>query len=286
VLHKEDERKDIMADYRESINKHYGRVELHAIILQAFNKEGIETDDLTLDDLARIDQLHTGGRGATRVLAELAGLLPGMKVLDIGSGLGGPARTLAAEYGCTVIGLDITEEFVKTAQLLNKVVGLSESVDFREGNALDLEFEHGEFDVVWTQNAIMNIENKDRFFREAHRVLRSDGLLALEAFMAGPNEAPHYPVYWADSPNVSFLSTSNSFRHMMTDVGFEELVWKDVTQKALERGRWRPADSGAATNTIGPHILFSDVSLKAENTRKGLEDGSFVDIYAVYRRAT
>lgn len=274
-----------MADYAASINEQYGRTELNARILDAFKSEGIDIDALTLDDLLRFDQLHSGGRDATRVLANLAGLKPGMEVLDIGSGIGGPARTLAAEFGCQVIGLDITEEYVKAAQMLTDKVGLSENVNFREGNALDLEFWEGTFDAVWTQNAIMNIENDDQVFQEAHRVLRREGILALEALMAGPKEETQFPVFWADSPAVSFLSTPNRFRQMMTETGFNELVWNDVTQQAIERGRNQQADSGDAPPPLGLHILYSDVPDKAENTLQGLENGTYMDIYAVYERA-
>ncbi len=132
-----------MTDYSASINKQYGQEELNDIILDAFVNEGIDVDALTLDDLSRFDQLHSGGRDATRVLANLAGLKPGMKVLDIGSGMGGPARTLAADFGCKVTGLDITDAFVMAAQMLTERVGLSDRVSFRVGNALDLDYEDG-----------------------------------------------------------------------------------------------------------------------------------------------
>lgn len=274
-----------MADYPASINQQYGRAELNARIIDAFKSEGIDIDALTLDDLSRFDELHSGGRDATRVLADLAGRKPGMGVLDIGSGIGGPARTLATEFGCQVIGLDITEEYVKAAQMLTDKVGLSETVTFREGDALDLEFGEGAFDAVWTQSAIMNIENKDRVFQEAHRVLRCNGILALEAFMAGPKEETQFPVFWADSPAVSFLSTSDSFRQMMAETGFNELVWNDVTQLAIERLRRQQAAPGDAAPPLGLHILYSDVPRKAANTLLGLENGTYVAIYAVYKRA-
>ena len=274
-----------MAEYVASINEQYGRTELNVRILNAFKSEGIDVDALTLDDLSRFDQLHSGGREATRLLANLAGLKPCMEVLDIGSGVGGPARTLAAEFGCQVIGLDITEEYVKAAQMLSNKVGLSEVVTFREGNALELEFTDGVFDAVWTQNSIMNIENKDRVFQEAHRVLRSNGVLALEALMAGPKQETQFPVFWADSPAVSFLSTSDSFRQMMAETGFKELVWNDVTQQAIDGGRKQQAAAGDAPPPLGLHILFSDVPRKAKNTLRGLENGTYVDIYAVYERA-
>jgi SAM-dependent methyltransferase len=271
-----------MTDISASINKQYGQEELNEIILNAFINEGIDIDALTLDDLSRFDQLHAGGRDATRVLADLAGLKPGMKVLDIGSGMGGPARTLAADFGCEVTGIDITEAFVMAAQMLTERVGLSDRVSFRVGNALDLDYEDGAFDAVWTQNAIMNIKDKKQVFREIHRVLRSDGILALEALMAGSKEETLFPVFWADSPAVSFLSPSDSFRQMMTGTGFKELGWNNVTQYSIERARKQQAASGDASPTLGLHLFYSDVPLRAKNTLKGWENGTYVDICAVY----
>jgi SAM-dependent methyltransferase len=273
-----------MTDNHASINQHYSRPELSARILDALKSAGIDDDTLTLDDLSKFDQLHYRGRDATRTLANLAGLTSGMKVLDIGSGVGGPARTLAAEFGCTVVGIDITEEYVKAAQMLTGIVGLSESVTFREGSAVDLEFEEGSFDAVWTQNAIMNIENKDRVFQEARRVLRRDGILALEALMAGPNDDTHYPIYWASTPALNYLLPPDSLRPMMAEIGFEELFWNDITVEAIAGGRRAQPVPGQSPPPLGTHILYSEMALKAKNTQLGLENGSFLNIYAVYKR--
>lgn len=274
-----------MNEYAASINEQYGRVGLISRILEAFQSEGTDIDALSLDDLTRFDQLHSGGRDATRALANLAGIEPGMEVLDIGCGVGGPARTLAAEFSCHVIGIDITSEYVKAAQMLTDRVGLSQSVSFREGNALDLEFDNEAFDVTWTQNTIMNIEDKTRVFQEAHRVLRSHGILALETLLSGHKEESQFPVFWADSPSVSFMSDSESFRQMMAEIGFDEVVWNDVTQQAVEGARKQQAAAGDTPPPVGLHLLYTDVPTKAENTLQGLDNGTYVDIYAVYHRA-
>ena len=273
-----------MTDNHTSINQHYGRPALSARILDAIKSAGIDDKALTLDDLSQFDQLHYGGIDATRTLANLAGLKPGMKVLDIGSGLGGPARTLAAEFGCIVIGIDLTEEYVMAAQMLTGMVGLNETVTFHEGSALDIEFGERTFDVVWTQNAIMNIENKERLFQEAHRVLRGNSILALGAIMAGPNDGAHYPVFWATTPAVNFLASPDTFRPMMVEIGFDELIWNDITQEAIASSHSQPVAPGESPPPLDTHILHSDLALKAENTLQGLENGSFLDVYAVYKR--
>lgn len=274
-----------MSEYSESINDQYGRSRLNASILDAFKSEEVDIDALTLDDLSRFDQLHTGGRRATRTLADLAAIKPGMKILDIGCGVGGPARILAADFGCRVTGIDITESYVQAAEMLTERVGLSESITFREGNALNLEFDDGTFDVVWSQNAIMNIEDKKRLFQEIHRVLRKEGTLAIEALMAGESEETRFPVFWADDPSVSFVATPDTLRQIVKETGFYELAWKDVTQKSIELGHKARAASPDVPPPVGLHLLYTEVPSKAKNTLQGFEDGTYLDIYAVFKRS-
>jgi ubiquinone/menaquinone biosynthesis C-methylase UbiE len=117
---------------------------------------------LTPGDLAPVDEFHGGQRQATIRLADLAGLRGGERVLDIGSGIGGPSRFLASRYGCQVEGIDLTAEFCRVAEMLTQRTGLTGKVGYRQGNALDLPFEEMTFDVVWSQNASMNIADRDR----------------------------------------------------------------------------------------------------------------------------
>lgn len=274
-----------MPDYLKSINQQYSRSSLNDSILTAFKNEGINIESLTLDNLSWFDQLHLGGRKATRNLAKLANLIPGMKILDIGCGVGGPARTLAADFGCQVIGLDITESYVQAAEMLTEKVGLSESVSFQVGNALDLVFDAETFDVVWSQNMIMNIEDKQQLFQEIHRVLRNEGILAIEALMAGEKEETRFPVYWADDPSISFVSTPASLTLIMEDTGFEQIAWRDVTKQSIDVGYKARAAARDIPRPVGLHLLYTDVPEKAKNTLQGFEDGTYLDIYAVFKRA-
>src|SRR5918997_5681115 len=107
------------------VGAHYGRGDLATRILEALRAAGKDPDDLAIEDLTPIDQLHARGRGATLALARLAGITPGMRVLDVGGGLGGPARTLASEFGCAVEVLDITEEFCRAGAMLTARTGSS-----------------------------------------------------------------------------------------------------------------------------------------------------------------
>src|SRR5438067_5016205 len=140
-----------------AVETHYSRGGLYDTILAALKAAGKDIDHLTPDDLAPVDEFHGGQRPATVRLAELVGFTGAERVLDVGSGLGGPSRFLAWRYGCRVSGIDLTAEFVGVAERLTRLTGLTDRVDYRQGNALDLPFADGGFDVVWSQNAAMNI---------------------------------------------------------------------------------------------------------------------------------
>jgi hypothetical protein len=158
------------------MDDHWGREHLAESMFAALAAAGKELGALTIDDLAATDQFHGGGKAATVRLANLFGAKPGLRVLDVGGGLGGPARTLAVEFGCLVTVVDLTESYVRAARLLTARLGLDDHVSHHVGNALDLRFDGGAFDVVWTQNSGMNIADKDRLYAEFHRVLCSAGL--------------------------------------------------------------------------------------------------------------
>jgi SAM-dependent methyltransferase len=276
-----------MSAYAHVINRHYGQAELRAKILTALREAGKDLDALSRDDLASFDEQHDGGREGTRELARLAGLHEGMHVLDIGSGLGGPARTLAAEYGCQVTGLDLTEESCQVAEMLTTRVGLRDRVTFRHGDALHMPFDPGSFDVVWTQYALMNIADKTRLVQEAHRVLRPEGSLVCGAIMAGPVPEVYFPVFWANDATLNFLSSPEAFRHLVVATGFTERAWEDVTAWAMAMGRRRQAATQGERPLLGLHVVIAgDVPQMAANVLRNFEEGRTMAIRAVYKRMT
>ena len=143
---------------------------------------------------------------ATVRLAGTGELSSGARVLDVGGGLGGPARTLAAEYGCFVTVIDPTESYVRAGELLTTRLGLSDRVKHRVGSGLELPFDDHEFDVVWTQNSGMNIADKERLYAGFHRVLKTGGVLAFQEPMAGSVQPPIYPLMWARDAVNQFLA--------------------------------------------------------------------------------
>ena len=217
------------ADLGASVSAYWAREGLGPAILEALAAAGKNLDALTIDDLAPADQFHGGGKDATLRLARLAALEPGMRVLDVGGGVGGPARTLAAEFGCRVTAIDLTESFVSAAQMLTARLGLAGQVTHRVGNALALPFDGGTFDVVWTQNSGMNIAEKERLYAGFHRVIRPGGLLAIQEPMAGPRPPILYPVMWATDASTSFLRPPAEMRALIEAAGFRAKAWDDVT---------------------------------------------------------
>ncbi len=272
-----------MSDTRDAVVRHYGGHDLSARILDALRAVGKDPRTVTRDDLAAFDEFHTGGRESTRALARSASLTPGMVVLDVGAGVGGPARTLAAEFGVTVVGLDITEEFCRAAEMLTRLVGLEGRATFRHGDALAMPFGDAAFDVVWSQNTLMNIDDKATLFGEMRRVLGPDGVLAVETVLAGPVADLHFPTFWAPSPALNFLVTPDEMRAMLAAAGFVELMWEDVTAHVAERAqarRHQPVQGALGREVIVP----DDVPAKMESSYRNITEGRVVHVRAVCRR--
>lgn len=271
----------------EAINAHYGRNDLAASILAAMQAAGKNIEALTIDDLAPVDQFHTRGKQSTLELAQRAGLTAAMHVLDVGGGIGGPARTLASEVGCTVTILDITEEFCRSGAILTARTGLSERVTFKYGSALDIPFPAASFDAVWTQHSTMNIADKERLYAELFRVTRPGGRLALYEIMAGPVSPVHFPVPWARTPDISSLRTPVEVRTLITKAGFKELSWIDETEVALEWFKQRLAAAAAPAGgpPLGLHLLLGeDFRAMFHNVLRNLEEQRAVVIQGVFER--
>ena len=187
---------------------------------------------------------------------------------------GGPTRHLATQYGCRVTGLDITEEYCEVATLLAERTGLVDRLEYRHGDALDMPFEDGSFDRVWTQHASMNIAEKARLFGEMYRVLIPAGRLLLYDIVASGGGGVYYPVPWARDNSISFLAPAEQVRKQLEGVGFRVLAWRDETEGAIQWFRTmveRVRTQGRPP--IGLHLLLGpDFTQMAANVLKSLEE--------------
>ena len=204
-----------------SATNHWSRTGLAEALRDIIRESGRSWDDLSVVDLAPLDQFHGDGREATLSLARLLGPALGTRVLDVGGGLGGPARTLAVEFGCHVTVVDLTDDYLRAGEMLTAGLGLQEQVRFDLGDALDLSYLPESFDVVWTQNSGVNIADKAGLYGEFHRVLRAGGTLATHEPVAGINGPPrHFPLMWADDPGMSHIVTRSSLTETIVAAGF------------------------------------------------------------------
>lgn len=237
------------------VESHYGRGGILESILEALRGMGKDPARLSPADLAPVDEFHIRGREATIELAGRAALEPGLKVLDVGCGLGGSARYLAAEHGCRVTGVDLTREYIEAASELAARVGLGAKVEFRQASALELPFADGEFDVVWTEHVQMNIADKRAFYRELARVLKPGGKLLFHDIFAGSG-APHFPVPWAETPDISFLAAPQEVFGIVEALGLRFTERADRTPQAkawFEAAHERIRQSGLPP--LGTHLL-------------------------------
>jgi ubiquinone/menaquinone biosynthesis C-methylase UbiE len=267
----------MMKEYEKSINDHYSQSDLAAKITSALERAGKKIDTLTRDDIASMDEFHIRGRDATRELARLANLQSKNKVLDLGCGVGGPARTLAAEFGCSVTGVDLVEEYCRTAEIMTDRVGLSDRVVFHHGDIMAMPFETDSFDIAWSQHTMMNIEDKARLLSKVHRLLRNRGYFAFYEICAGSNSPIHFPVPWAGNPEISFLVTPEELGQILKATGFMEHKWMDITRSSLE---WfegllasMKARSAGASPPLGLNMLMGETTAeKTANVVRNLRE--------------
>jgi SAM-dependent methyltransferase len=268
-----------------AVAQHYTHGGLEAAILAALRASGKDPANLQPDDLAPGDEFHIGGREATVALAELLGLQPDLKLLDVGCGIGGPARYFAHHHQCNVTGIDLTDEFIEVARALSARVGLAERVTFVQGSALDLPFPPHSFDGAYMIHVGMNIADKATLFGQVKRALRPGGFFAVYDIMkTGPGELT-YPVPWAHTPATSFLAEPATYRGLLSDAGLAVVRERDRRDFAIEffhAMRARIAETGLPP--LGIHIVMgADFQQKIGSVIAGIEAGVIAPLEMVCR---
>jgi SAM-dependent methyltransferase len=269
-----------MTDAFEAVRAHYHATGLTQRLKTALMAFGPEERRLAPQQLAALDQFHTRGLAATAELAKLAGISADTSVLDVGSGVGGPARFLAATYGCRVTGVDLSEPFVEAARYLTERTGQSGHVSFKTGSALELPFDDARFDVALLQHVAMNIHDRARLYVEIRRVLKPNGRLATFDVVSTGGE-PQYPLPWARTPATSFLLTAAATREAIESAGFRTLAWQDDTDAAktwfAQLREAGPPPSPNLGTVMGP-----DFTQLAANLGRSLAEGRLGVLTAVF----
>lgn len=276
-------------DTKQSVADYYAAPSLGLKILAGLHSAGKNPHAFSRDDLITFEEFHIRGRESTRELARLAKLQPDMRVLDIGCGIGGPARTLAAEFDCNVVGIDLSQDYCQTAAMLTERTGLGNSVSFGRGDGIALPFADESFDVVMTQHVTMNIPAKRNLFKEIYRVLRQEGRYVLFEVCRISKKRVHLPVPWADNRAISFLLTADKFQEQLVKTDFEEVIWRDVSlgaQRFLKRVvsnlDARPPDEPFP---LSLQILMGDTyTEKLVNLNRNLEEDRIVVFQGVFER--
>lgn len=269
------------------ITGHYGRGSLRERLEAALAEDGADPARPSLEALAPYDQFHTRGLEATREIADQLAVAPGDHLLDIGSGIGGPARYMHSRFGCRVTGIDLTAEFCELAHHLTGRLGFGAAVRFEHGDALAMPFAEASFEGAYSMNVSMNIADKDAFYREVRRVLKPGGWLVLSEIAKGAGPEVDYPVPWAAGPEASFLSTPEQTRAGLEAAGFEILRFRTTEKEALEFGaRSREA---VARGEKPPHRAVMLVHAEAaraamRNTARGTAEGRIIPIEVLARR--
>jgi ubiquinone/menaquinone biosynthesis C-methylase UbiE len=277
-------------DLEGAVAQHYGAADLTDRILKAMAAAGIDAERVAHEQLAPVDEFHVGGRAATVHTVGRMGLKSSDHVLDVGCGIGGATRYIAATFGCRVTGIDLTPAYIAAAEELARRTGLADRIAYRVGSALAMPFADAAFDAALTQHVAMNIKDRGGLYREVARVLKPGALFCIYDLMKGSNDDLRFPVPWAATPATSHLTTPQGMLALLADAGFEVLEVEDRTQFALDFFRENAAATAAAAAAgvpapPGTNILMgASARDKLQNVRTNVERGAVVPTLMLGRR--
>lgn len=275
-----------MSETETRIAKNYTSGDLLDRITTALLGAGVDLEHATQEDLKGGDEFHVGGAEATQALLAQLDLSPDMTVVDIGSGLGGAARRVAMQHGCRVTGVDVTPEFVETANALTKMVGLNDMVTFRQGSGVALPLEDSSADLALMIHVGMNISDKPALFAETARVLKPGGTFAVYDVMIGarPGDLP-YPMPWAETSAESFVAVPGDYHAAATAAGLELIAERDRGEYgALFMTEMLERMAAEGPPPVGPHLFMGETGpLRLQNATRSLAERRISPVEMIFR---
>jgi SAM-dependent methyltransferase len=250
------------------------------VVLSLLGQAGRDAEHIDVDDLAGIDEFHALGRSATMALADLAGIEPGTEVVDVGAGLGGPARFLALRRGARVTAVEPMQRLRDACADLNRRTGADDAIRVVEGSATRLPLADATMDVVWMQAVAISVADKAAMAREARRVLRAGGRLAFFDSFARDGRELHFPLPWADDPGESFVASAGELRSAFAAAGLEPVVWNEQ-DPALAEIAARPFAPTVDPGVVGLPALMPDFEQRMGNVGRDIAEGRLGLLLAV-----
>ncbi len=269
------------------VSTHYQHGSLIKVIEEGFNRQGKAPSDISLDDMSVIDEFHIGGRQASKEFLDQLRLQERSLVLDVGCGLGGPARFVASQFGCLVSGIDLTHEYVDTGNVLSNWVGLDKKVILQQGSAMALPFPDGQFDAAYMMHVGMNIVDKKGLFVEVFNVLKSDGIFGIYDVMQVGSGEMQYPAPWAASKSTSSLASPQDYQTGLKQAGFNILATRERGDFAIEffENMKRSMAETTADPALGLHVLMGDdAKTKVANVLISIKEGSIAPVEIIAQR--
>lgn len=267
----------------DRVQEHYAHGALMSAVEDALRALGKDPAKLAVEDLAQIDELHIGGHPATVHFMSACAFANGARILDVGSGMGGPARAFALGAGVHVTGIDLTPEFVDVAKTLSSRLGLLDRTAFQQGSALALPFADSSFDGAYMIHVGMNIDDKEGLFRQVRRVLRPGATFAVYDIMRFAPDTLTFPLPWSSQPETSLVVEPERYRAALASAGFEIAAEED--RRDFARAFF--AQVAAQSASVNPAALAHrgrDFPTKARNLR-GLVDSGVVGPYTIIAKA-
>jgi ubiquinone/menaquinone biosynthesis C-methylase UbiE len=249
---------------------------------------GVDPQHPSFEDLFPLDQLHGRGIQATHDHIERARIKPGMHVLDLGCGIGGGSRVLAAVCGCRVTGVDLSQQFLEIAAEFTRRCGMTEAIEFRQGDALDLPFDDETFDHVWCHAVSMNIPDKSKLGSEVARVLKPNGRFSCYEMAQGPGGPLIFPLPWATDPSASFVVTPAEMRHALEEGGLSVVEQTDLSDLNMQYARETRirGERGEPPVTANYVVMGDDFLERLKNASKCAMEGRVIEQFILAAKKT